>query len=300
MSSEISVWEKPTNASGLEHLAKSMTNRVASALPVFLAGSQNRLLAAMVTETRRNPALLECTPKSLFGAVIQAGQLGLTIGGPLGEAYLIPFGRKGSAKEATLIVGYKGLIQLMHRSDKLKRITPGIVREGDDFAVRRGTSQRIDHVPIRNNRSPVTDYYVTVSLVNGGDDFETFTYEDAIAWRDRFATTRNAPQFVRDKSPWYDMEHGFHEQACKTLIRKLSKRLPLSADVARAAQLEDDAEAERPQQLGAGLELEEPNEPLPSRAEDLRERLEQTRRGSGPNGEYLHGVDDPAHAPQAG
>lgn len=279
--SQISRWEQPTNATGLSALMPLIAKRVASALPAFLAGQETRLMSAMITETSRDPRLLECTPKSLFGAVIQAGQLGLTIGGPLGEAFMMPFknSKNGGLKEATLIPGYKGLIQLMHRSDKVKRLTPGIVRDGDDFLFSRGFAQNLAHAPKRNNRGDVTDYYVVVELVNGGADFETFTYEDAIAFRDRFSTTRNAPQFVRDKSPWYDMAHGFHEQACKTLIRRLAKRLPLSVDMARAGQLEDAADEGKPQQLGGLVgEMDEP-EGMPTQAEVLRERLDATRTG---------------------
>lgn len=288
MSTALVAWDQPTNANGLTALAPHVSHIVASALPAFLAGQQERLMRAMITETQRNPALLECTPKSLFGAVVQAAQLGLTIGGPLGEAYLIPFGRKGGGKEATLIPGYKGLVQLMHRSDRVKRITPGIVREGDAFDYSRGLDTDLKHVPRRNNRAPVTDYYVVIELVNGGRDFETFTFEDAIAWRDRFATTRNAPQFVRDKSPWYDMDHGFHEQACKTLIRKLAKRMPLSVDMTRAGQLEDAAEANQPQQLAALVDAPEVEVSLPSKADDLRERMAAAKPGT-----HVPGVDDP-------
>lgn len=275
-------WFKPTNKAGLDALAPSVTTEIARGLPGFMRGNAQRLIRAMITETQRNTALLECTPASLFGGVIQAAQLGLTIGGPLGEAYLIPFNNsKKECKEAQLIVGYKGYIQLAHRSQMLKRITPGIVRLNDAFTFKRGLHQMLDHEPRRNNREPVTDYYVCIVLVNGGEDFETFTYEDAIQWRDRFATTRNAPQYVRDKSPWYDMAHGFHEQACKTLIRKLAKRMPLSVELTLAAGLEDMAENDIPQVLSASLNEVIENEPLeeppPSQAEDLKKRLDKSK-----------------------
>jgi len=275
-------WMVPTNKAGLDQLAPLVTNEIARGLPGFMRGNAERLIRAMITETTKNPTLLECTPASLFGGVIQAAQLGLTIGATLGEAYLIPFNNtKLGCKEATLIVGYRGFIQLAHRSQQLRRLTPGIVHAGDAFTFTLGSSQVLTHEPRRNNREPVTDYYVCIELVNGGRDFETFTYEDAIEWRDRFSTTRNAPQYVRDKSPWYDMQHGFHQQACKTLIRKIAKRLPLSPELTIAAALEDAAEAGVPQVLTANLIEVMDNEPIegpaPSKAEELKERLDKNK-----------------------
>ena len=275
-------WFTPTNKAGLDALAPTVTVEIARGLPGFMRGNADRLIRAMITETTRNTALLECTPASLFGGVIQAAQLGLCIGGPLGEAYLIPFNNtKKGVKEATLIVGYKGFIQLAHRSQMLRRITPGIVRLNDEFTFSRGTTQALNHEPRRNNREKVTDYYVCIELANGGKDFETFTFDDALEWRDRFATTRNAPQFVRDKSPWYDMAHGFHEQACKTLIRKLAKRMPLSVELTQAAGLEEMAEQDIPQVLSAALNEVIENEPLeppgPTKAEELKGRLDKTK-----------------------
>lgn len=275
-------WLVPTNKQGLDQLAPLVKSEIERGLPGFMRNNAERLIRAMITEATKNPALLECTPASLFGGVIQAGQLGLTLGAVLGEAYLIPFNNnKANCKEATLIVGYRGFIQLAHRSQQLRRITPGIVRTGDAFTFTRGSSQNLTHEPRRNNREPVSDYYVCIELVNGGRDFETFTYEDAIDWRDRFATTRNAPQWVRDKSPWYDMAHGFHQQACKTLIRKIAKRLPLSPELTIAAALEDAAEAGIPQVLTANLMEVMENEPIegpaPSKADQLKERLDKSK-----------------------
>lgn len=292
-------WLAPTDKRGLDALAPLVAREVERGLPRFMAGQADRLIRAMITETTRNPALLECSPASLFGSVIAAGQLGLTIGGPLGEAYLIPFNNsKKGVKEAQLIPGYRGIIQLAHRSDKLKRLTPGVVREGETFIVERGLHQDLSHNPIRNNKAPVTDYYVVVELTNGGLDFEAFTSEDAIEWRDRFSTTRNAPQYIRDKSPWYDMSHGFHQMALKTLIRKLAKRLPLSVDMATALALEDAAESESPQLLPTLNEVGENDEPEQTKAEELKDKLDKTKRGKSEQ-THIPGVDDPAFDAQA-
>jgi recombination protein RecT len=245
-------WERPTNHAGLERLGKLVADKVNRALPRLMKGSADRLIRCMVTETQKTPALLDCTPASLFGGVIQAAQLGLAVGGPLGEAYFLPFGNsKKGVKEATLVIGYRGYVQLAHRSGMLRRLTPVVVREGDDFGFVRGTDQRLWHRPARGGEGAVTDYYVVAETVNGGTDFETFTRDEAIAFRDRYSTVRNAPPYVRDKSPWYDLAGGgFDSMALKTLIRRLAKRLPLSPEMGTAAGLDDRADHGEPQDLG--------------------------------------------------
>src|SRR3989304_10623623 len=48
-------------------------------------------IQVILTSVARNPALLECTPASFYGAIRQCCQLGLGPDGILGEAALAPF-----------------------------------------------------------------------------------------------------------------------------------------------------------------------------------------------------------------
>src|SRR5262245_11420154 len=100
-------WDKPTNLSGLKEFTPAVVGQMNRALPRFLAGQGERLVRCLFTCVQNGPKLLDCTPISLFGGVIQSGQLGLELGGPLGQAYLIPYG-----KSATFVLGYKGAVSL--------------------------------------------------------------------------------------------------------------------------------------------------------------------------------------------
>jgi recombination protein RecT len=252
-------WFRPTSKAGLDALvSESLLAEINKGCPPFLRGQADRLVRTMITECSRNPALLDCSPASLFGGVIQAGQLGLVIGGPLGECYLVPFSnRKKQCKEAALIVGYKGYLQLAHRSAMVRRITPRVVRKGDGFTVRYGSDQVIIHSPVRNSREEATDFYTVVETVTGGLDFEVITREEAVAHRDRYS-------LAKDSGPWADMSvnGGFEAMAMKTTIRKLAKRLPMSPEMSTATGLEDMAEQGQPQMLSAHLSgLPEPERP---------------------------------------
>jgi recombination protein RecT len=263
-------WKTPTDAKGLDRLGGLIMAQINHSLPRVLAGAGPRMVRALISEVQRNPGLADCTPLSLFGGVLAAAQMGLVIGGPAGEAYLLPFNnRKKNCKEVTLVVGYKGYVTLAHRSDRLRRITPVRVREGDRFEFTRGLENRLVHHPQRDNDRPVTDYYVAIELTNGGTDFEHLTVREATAHRDRFATSR---QFK--SGPWYDPD-GFHEMALKTCVRKLAKRMPLSVELVTAAALDEAGDEGVPQHLAAYLPPDvQPADDPPGSPDDLARRLD--------------------------
>lgn len=262
-------WEKPTSLNGLKEFTPAVVGQMNRALPRFLAGQGERLVRCLFTCVQVTPKLLDCTPLSLFGGVIQSGQLGLELGGPLGQAYLIPYG-----KSATFVLGYKGAVSLAFRSTLLSSMRPVRVREGDIFEVVQGTDPRIIHQPKRNNTGRVTDYYVTSTLVNGGRDFDTFTYEEALEFRDRFSSSRDAPEHVKARMPWYDTQpslgwNGFDWMAAKTLMKRIGKRLPVSVEFQRAIGLDDQADAREEQNLGSVVVLDQ----QPDALADMQQRL---------------------------
>jgi recombination protein RecT len=302
--SELAKWETPTNKAGLEALSPMVKAQLVKALPSFMNKPDiaERMLRCLITECQTTPALLDCTPLSLFACAIKAGQLGLEIGGPLGRAYLLPFNNnKKGVKEAQLIVGYKGYIDLMHRSGQVKRITPVVVRKGDIYIVERGLHQNLIHKPLRGNVGVATDYYVVCELITGGADFEEFTVEQAIDFRNYYSTVKNAPPYARDKSPWYDIQepangppipgHGFGEMALKTLIRRIAKRTPMSAELNSAIMLEERLETGTaqfvPPVVGAGMPdllgdgaIETASEKPKDKAEELAGELEAAKKGT--------------------
>ena len=99
-------------------------------------------LAALVVHRDKSGALAKCSPLSILGAVMEASRLGLEVGGALGQAYLVPYG-----KEATFIVGYRGLIALALRSQAVTSIVAHPVHERDVFRYTHGDDAKIVHEP---------------------------------------------------------------------------------------------------------------------------------------------------------
>ena len=181
------------------------------------------------TELRRTPLLMECDPWSLLGAVMHSAQLGLEPG-PLGLIYLIPYKR-----EVTLVVGYRGYIELAYRSGLVRDVSAHLVRAGDEFKYQLGTSPRVSHVPAgAPGDRDVTAAYAVARLKSGGTVF-VVTYDDD--WeRARKASTLGS----RNQGPWVE-----HRDAMirKTAVRRLEPFLPKTAELGLAVQVDEQPSA---------------------------------------------------------
>jgi len=110
-------------------LAKSK-GQIAAALPRHL--TPDRMLRIAMTSIQSNYRLMECDPKSLVAAVMEASQLGLEPDGVLGRAYLIPYKVKGQYK-AQLQIGYRGFLDLARRSGQVINAVVRLKDGGYDF-----------------------------------------------------------------------------------------------------------------------------------------------------------------------
>lgn len=203
---------------------------IARALPKHL--SPDRMTRIALTEFRKNRKLAECDPKSVFAAVIVASQLGLEPG-LLGHAYLIPYG-----KECQLIPGYQGLIDLVRRTGKVKRIEAHVVRDGDEFTYKTGLFTVLEHKPLlEGDPGQLRLAYAVAEFADGGYHVEVMTRYQIEKIRDRSQGYRNAKKYG-SPTPW---DTDTDEMWRKTVIRRICKFLPRSAELATALALEDAA-----------------------------------------------------------
>ncbi len=179
----------------------------------------DRLLRLATVSLRQTPALARCTPISFLGALMTCSQLGLEPG-PLGEAYLVPYG-----EVCTFIPGYRGLVKLAWQSGQLASIAAEAVHEADTFEVHYGSQRRIVHVrpPLGVARGPAIGWYALASFRDGGEAFVVMDRPEVEAIRSRSKAARNGP-WVTD----------FDAMAKKSCVRQLAKWLPLSPELGAA------------------------------------------------------------------
>ncbi len=190
--------------------------------------STDRLISIALSATSKEPKLLECTPQSVLRAVMQSTQLGLEPGGALQEAYLVPYG-----KQCTFIAGYQGLIKLALQSGKVGSIEARVVHEKDRFQLRFGIDPILAHEPSwEEDPGVVIGGYAIAHLVSGGKPLVEFMTKAQLDKVKKASKVQNGP--------WSQYEE---EMQRKTLIRRISKFLPKSAELARALQHDEDVEA---------------------------------------------------------
>ena len=191
-----------------------------------IAKIQNYLPAAGVTAARfsqlcimeinRNPGLQKCSFESVVRCMMQSAELGLTPGGKLGEAYLVPYG-----DQCTFIVGYKGLINLARRSGQIASINSQLVCDNDVFEYEQGLNPKLVHKPALGNRGNVIGAYAIAFFRDGQTlpQVEWMDIDQVDAIKNRSKASRNGP-WVTDTG----------QMQRKTVIRRLMNYLPLSPD----------------------------------------------------------------------
>lgn len=205
-------------------LLKKNASAIAESIPKHV--SVDRLSRVALSELRTSPKLLDCSPASLMNAIVKAAQVGLELGSALGHAYLVPY-----KTEATLIIGYRGLISLARRSGEILSIQSQVVRVGDVFEFEYGLEEKLKHVPALADRGEITHAYAVAKLKDGGVQFDVMTKGEVDAVRARSRAAGSGP-WVTD----------YPEMARKTVVRRLFKYLPVSIELAGAMAADEDTD----------------------------------------------------------
>lgn len=217
-----------------------LQKQLSMALPKHI--SAERLARVALTELRRNPQLAKCEQASFLGSLMICAQLGLEPGGPLGQAWILPFGNKRTGRlEAQFVLGYRGMLELARRSGQIVSVEARAVYEGDRFDCWFGLDSDLHHIPdwenpARGNPEKLRFVYAVAKLKDGGVQFVVLSRRDIEAAR---AASKSGAT-----GPW---STHYEEMALKTAVRRLFKWLPISVELATAIEQDERAEAGLPQ-----------------------------------------------------
>jgi recombination protein RecT len=171
-----------------------------------------------------NPRLQHCDKASMIIALGTAAELGLEPNGALGYGAIVPFNnRQRGILEAKFMLGYKGLLELMYRTEIFQTITAHEVCENDQFEYEYGLNAQLKHVPAMRERGPVVAFYAYYKTKDGGFDFQVASKEELLAWGQKYSRS-----FGDADSPWRTAED---EMCKKTLLRKLGKYCPVQVEI---------------------------------------------------------------------
>ena len=206
---------------------EKMHSDLQSALPPQIP--VDKFIRTTLTAVQMQPDLLGADRKSLLGSTMRAAQDGLLCDGR--EAALVIFNSKEGKKVQYMpMVG--GILKKIRNSGELASISAQVVYDKDHFDYELGDDERIVHKPFLGaDRGKQIACYAIAKTKDGAIYREVMSVADV----EKVRAVSRAGKF----GPWVDW---WDEMAKKTVIRRLSKRLPSSADLDSVIKADDEAQ----------------------------------------------------------
>ena len=130
-----------------------------------------RFVSSVVSAVTVNPALQECTNKSILSAALLGESLNLSPSPQLGQYYMVPYeNKKEGVKVAQFQMGYKGYIQLAIRSGQYKKLNVVAIKEGELIKYDPLTEEIEVHLiedEEKREQAKTVGYYAMFEYING-------------------------------------------------------------------------------------------------------------------------------------
>ena len=242
----------PAKLKAIQAVLEKQKAKIAETCGKYL--DPERLMRVAMATIYRTPKLQECDPWSIAGALMEAAQIGVEVGGPLDEAYLIPRKNKNSSSvQCCFQMGYKGLIKVAVDSGAASSIHAGVAHENDEFDYSFGIVPHLHHKPALKDRGAPVAAWCAGKLPSGEPFVDVMSVEDV----ERRRRCSMDPDSFMWKS-WWD------EAAVKTVIRHACKRLKGNPRLGDALEVDagdfavEEQRREMPRRLSDSKQVAEP------------------------------------------
>jgi recombination protein RecT len=199
-----------------------MAPELRAALPKHVDETKFRRVA--MTAIQNSPELANADRRSLFGAIVRLAQDGLLPDGR--EAALVIFNTKNKSggwdAKVQAMPMIAGVLKKIRQSGEVAKVSAQVVYANDHFLIKYGFDEDVEHTPppLDQPRGKPIGAYATAVLKDGSQLLEVMNLEE-------IEKVRNVSR-SKDKGPWASW---WAEMARKTVMRRLSKRLPMSTDL---------------------------------------------------------------------
>jgi recombination protein RecT len=112
----------------------------------------------------------KCTPESVQQSLMSAAMTGLSLSPQLQHLYLIPrYNKALEATEATLLVSYKGMMEVVNRDNNIVSVKAKVVYANEAFELIEGTTTEVRHKiqPDARKRGAMVGVYCVAKLPDG-------------------------------------------------------------------------------------------------------------------------------------
>lgn len=150
-------------------------------------------IESVITVVTNSPSLQECSPESIMHSALRAATLRLSVDPAMHQAHLVPY-----SGAATLIVDYRGLVELMERTGQYKVINVSEVYSGETVKKNRVTGEvTIEGTPVAEDEDHVIGWMAYFEKVNGMKHWLYMTNEDCDKHGQRYSKA-----FTSKRSAW--------------------------------------------------------------------------------------------------
>lgn len=200
----------------------------APALPPTI--QSDRFKSVVISAVTKNPSLLRADRQSLIVACTQAAHDGLLPDGRDGAITAFRDRRSGSYL-AQWMPMVAGILKRCREKGELTSISAYCVYKQDEFEVVLGDEPKILHKPDFLAQRSDKDIVLAYAIFRNGDE----VVHREFMTRDEIEHTRSVSR-ARDGNAWKDW---YGEMCRKTVVRRGSKSVPLSSDLAQIIERED-------------------------------------------------------------
>lgn len=191
---------------------RTKTDRIQATLPKGASVNAGDLIRFLLMSLKDTPELLACTAESIYLAVLDAARMNVELGGPMAEAYVVPY--KGKAQ---FQLGFRGLLKLVRNSGAVKDVNVEFVYEGDTFERKLGLLGEFTHIADRSKdreQKPITHVYSEFLLQDGTIKRHVMTRGEIEYIAQRFSESYRSG---KASSPW---KTSWRAMASKTVLRQ--------------------------------------------------------------------------------
>lgn len=242
-----------------------MQPEFAAALPPQIP--VEKFIRTTLTAVQMNPELLGADRRSLLGACMKAAQDGLLLDGR--EAAPVIFNSKDKGKVVQYMPMVGGILKKIRNSGELASISAQVVYDKDDFQYELGDNESITHKPfLGEDRGKQIAVYAVAKTKDGAIYREVMSVADV----EKVRASSKAGKF----GPWVEW---WDEMAKKTVIRRMAKRLPSSADVDQVFESDNEAsgfvQVERKEPINITPSPEEQKAPIARLKRSIADRASE-------------------------
>lgn len=217
-----------TTALTVETLKNELNTQKVKALNNYFNWDKEKTLKFLSAVTHCasvTPKLLECSQDSIITAFMKCAEYNLFPSTVSGEVYILPYYNKGKM-EAQFQLGYKGIIALLARIGI--KVYTDIVKENDTCEITSGMDQNILHRYPLTSRGQAIGVYTIAIDKNGEKTMKYMSKEEVLEFK-KFSKSAWS-----DFSPWNPKNDPELNMWRKTVIKQISKNLPLTEEVYEA------------------------------------------------------------------